>query len=260
MLHKIIAEKKKEVERLKARLDLETIEKTIRDAEAPLPFVERLLTSERKVSVIAEVKKASPSKGVIRPDFEPVSLARQYEAANVDAISVLTDEKFFQGNNGYLAAIKKEIRNIPLLRKDFMIDPIQVYEARMIGADCVLLIAAALEPRQLGELSRLAEELGMDTLIEVHNREEIEQTLSNANPSVIGINNRNLKTFETTLKTTEQLLPFIPKDLPVISESGIRSKEDIDCLASLGVRGVLVGEHFMRQQNIAAAVEELVGA
>ncbi|RKD25712.1 indole-3-glycerol phosphate synthase [Ammoniphilus oxalaticus] len=258
MLHKIIAEKRREVESLKRRLDHGKIEEALGAVAAPLPFVDRLLSSKRKVSVIAEVKKASPSKGVIRPDFDPLALAQAYADANVEAMSVLTDEKFFQGNNDYLTTIKREIPTTPLLRKDFIIDPLQVYEARLIGADCILLIAAALEPRQLSELADLAAELGMDTLIEVHNEAEIEQTLAHTKPSVLGINNRDLKTFETTLKTTERLMSFIPSDLPVISESGIRSREDIDYLAGLGARGVLVGEHFMRQQDITVAVKELV--
>lgn len=259
MLHKIVAEKTREVESLKEKLDPKQMEGALSRLLPTLPFAKSLIQSERRVSVIAEVKKASPSKGVIRPDFDPLTLALEYSDARVEAMSVLTDEKFFQGNKDYLTQIKTKIPHIPLLRKDFIIDPLQVYEARLIGADCILLIAAILEPKKLTELSALANELGLETLIEVHNRQELEQVLEHVRPSIIGINNRNLATFETSLQTTEQLLPFVPHDLPVVSESGIHSKEDIDYLAGLGVRAVLVGEHFMRQDDVSLAVKELVG-
>jgi len=260
MLHKIAAEKQKEVEILKETLSQAKIDEALRTALPTLPFVDSLLKSHRKVSVIAEVKKASPSKGVIREDFDPVKLAGEYAKAKVEAMSVLTDEKFFQGNKRFLTSIKKEIPNIPLLRKDFIIDPLQVYEARMIGADCILLIAAMLEPKQLKELAILAKELTLDTLIEVHSEEEIKMVLEHIEPSVIGINNRNLKTFETSLSTTEKLLPLVPNHIPVISESGIHGRADIEYLEKLGARAVLVGEHFMRQDDVSLAVKELVGS
>lgn len=259
MLHKIVAEKQKEVEILKETLHQANIEDALRTARPTLPFVDSLLRSHRKMSVIAEVKKASPSKGVIREDFDPNALAGEYAKAKVEAMSVLTDEKFFQGNKAFLTSIKQQVPTIPLLRKDFMIDPLQVYEARMIGADCILLIAAILEPKQLKELGSLAKELGLDTLIEVHNAEELNMVLDHTEPSVIGINNRNLKTFETSLTTTEKLLPMVPRHIPVISESGIHGRADIEYLERLGVRAVLVGEHFMRQDDVSLAVTELVG-
>ena len=196
---------------------------------------------------------------MIRPNFDPITVANEYAKAKVEAMSVLTDEKFFQGNKQYLTSIKQGIPGIPLLRKDFIIDPLQVYEARLIGADCILLIAAILEPKKLVELASLAKQLGLDILIEVHNQEELKQVLDHTEPTIIGINNRNLATFETSLFTTEKLLPLVPSHLPVISESGIHSSADIDYLASLGVRAVLVGEHFMRQEDVALAVQELVG-
>lgn len=256
MLHRIVEQKKKEIELLKETFNPNMLEEIL----SIRPFVQSLLNSHRPISVIAEVKKASPSKGLIRPDFEPITIAKAYEQAGVDAISVLTDENFFQGNKGYLQKIKEHIPSIPLLRKDFIIDPLQVYEARSIGADCILLIAAILEAKQLRELDQLAKSLGMDVLIEVHNQEELDLVLSSTNPSIIGINNRNLKTFETRLQTTEELLPFIPPHIPVVSESGIHSRQDIEYLERLGVRAVLVGEFFMRKENIQEAVVELVGS
>ncbi|MEW9669756.1 indole-3-glycerol phosphate synthase TrpC [Ammoniphilus sp. 3BR4] len=258
MLHKIVEQKKKEIEVLKQELNSNQAEKIIADLLPTRPFVNRLIQSHRPVSVIAEVKKASPSKGIIRPDFDPLAIAAAYQKAQVDAMSVLTDVTFFQGSKEYLQLIRQE-SDTPIIRKDFLIDPLQVYEARIMGADCILLIAAILTPQQLAELSSLAESLDLDVLIEVHSQEELEQVLANTSPSLIGINNRNLKTFETSLKTTEELLKYIPTGLPVVSESGIHSSDDIRYLRSLGVRAVLVGEHFMRQQNITQAVEELVG-
>lgn len=258
MLHKIVEQKKREIELLKQELNPNQAERIISDLSPTRPFIDRLIRSHRPVSVIAEVKKASPSKGIIRPDFNPLAIATAYEKAQVDAMSVLTDVTFFQGSKEYLQLIHQEC-NTPLIRKDFLIDPLQVYEARIMGADCILLIAAILTPQQLSELNSLAASLDLDVLIEVHSREELEQVLASTKPSLIGINNRNLKTFETSLKTTEELLKYVPTGLPVVSESGIHSSDDIRYLEGLGVRAVLVGEHFMRQQNITLAVEELVG-
>jgi indole-3-glycerol phosphate synthase len=258
MLHKIVEEKKKEILRLKETTDLKEWEKKLANLAQTRPFAGRLTNSERKVSVIAEVKKASPSKGLIRPDFHPLEIATAYRNAQVDAMSVLTDEPFFQGSKQYLTAIREQF-DIPLLRKDFILDPLQVYEARLIGADCILLIAAILNKEQLVGLSKLARDLGMDSLIEVHNLEELDFVLSHVQPEILGINNRNLKTFETHLSVTEQLMPSVPVQLPVVSESGIHSAEDIQFLEELGVRAVLVGEYFMRQNDIPQAVRELVG-
>lgn len=258
MLHKIVEEKKKEILRLKETVDLREWEKKIDTLPPTIPFVGRLTASKRQVSVIAEVKKASPSKGLIRPNFHPLEIAEAYREAQVDAMSVLTDQSFFQGDNQYLTIIREQF-DIPLLRKDFIIDPIQVYEARMIGADCILLIAAILNKEQLVGLSKLARELGMDSLIEVHNLKELDFALSHVQPEILGINNRNLKTFETHLSVTERMMPTVPAHLPVVSESGIHSVKDIQFLKDLGVRAVLVGEYFMRQGDISQAVKELVG-
>ncbi|MBP1933443.1 indole-3-glycerol phosphate synthase TrpC [Ammoniphilus resinae] len=258
MLHKIVEQKKKEIEQLKDRLNTQELEILLASAPTPRPFMNNLLNSHRSVSVIAEVKKASPSKGLIRPDFDPLRIADAYMSAGVDAMSVLTDEVFFQGSKEYLEQIR-QFSNVPLLRKDFIIDPLQVYEARSLGADCILLIAAILTKEQLQSLSEQAKELGMDTLLEVHNQEEIEKVLSSTNPSMIGINNRNLKNFETRLETTEKLIQYVPASIPVISESGIHSRKDIEYLQSIGVRAVLVGEYFMRQADVSLAVTDLVG-
>jgi indole-3-glycerol phosphate synthase len=259
MLRRIVEEKKKEVIQLQQTMrDIDLILEETGQLPSTRPFIQPLLNSHRPISIIAEVKKASPSKGLIRPDFDPLQIAESYKQAGVEAMSVLTDEPFFMGSKNYLRMIRQEV-NTPLLRKDFMIDPLQVYEARLIGADCILLIAAILEPNQLAELNSLAKQLNLDVLIEVHNREELEMVFESVEPSIIGINNRNLKTFETSLQTTEELMAYIPSSIPVVSESGIHTAEDIRYLQHLGVRSVLVGEHFMRQTDIRLAVEELVG-
>lgn len=250
MLHKIVAVKKREIEALDS-FDLTNLPPT-------RPFIESLKRSERKVSVIAEVKKASPSKGIIREDFHPVELAKAYASARVEAISVLTDTTFFKGSTEYLRAIRQAV-DTPLLRKDFIIDERQIAEARFIGADCILLIAAILDKKQLKHFYETARALDLDVLIEVHDEAELDLVLSTVDTDLIGINNRNLKTFETTLQTTERLMKVMPKGVTVISESGISSPSDIRYLQSLGVRGVLVGEHFMRQPDAGQAVLDLVG-
>ncbi|GAB7387520.1 indole-3-glycerol phosphate synthase TrpC [Bacillaceae bacterium] len=259
MLHKIVERKRQTVAQLKAKYSLEAL----REATSPLPPARSLAQSVkgrmRDVAVIAEVKKASPSKGVIREDFSPLAIADAYERAAVEGISVLTDEPFFQGKNEYLTEIKERV-SCPVLRKDFIIDPIQIYEARLIGADCILLIAAILSAEELAAFHRLAKELTLDTLIEVHTEEELALVLESVpDLDLLGINNRDLKTFVTSLETTERLLPSIPRGIPVISESGISRREDIAALAAWGVAGVLVGEHFMRQRDPEQAVYDLVG-
>lgn len=211
------------------------------------------------MGLIAEVKKASPSKGLIREDFDPVELARTYEAAGADCLSVLTDVQYFQGANEYLTQIRQAV-NLPLLRKDFIIDPLQIYEARLIGADAVLLIAAILSKQQLKDYLQLARDLGMDALIEVHDRSELETVLELQDASLIGVNNRNLHTFEVDLEHTRQLIDLMPKDVTIVSESGISSPEDIKWLASIGAHAVLIGEHFMRQPDVGAAVHHLMGS
>lgn len=260
-LDKIVSTKQIEVEALSLHFNLEEVEKEIAKMD-PCRGFERALTASgrnRNMGLIAEVKKASPSKGLIREDFDPASLAAAYEAAGADCISVLTDRDYFQGSNAYLQTVRDTVK-LPLLRKDFMIDPRQIYEARLIGADAILLIAAILTPVQLGDYHDLAKSIGLDVLVEVHNQEELEGVLQLDKAKLIGINNRDLKSFVTNLKTTEDLIGMMPKDVTVISESGIAGKPDMDYLESIGAHGVLIGEHFMRHDDVEASVNELMGA
>ncbi|MFB9329588.1 indole-3-glycerol phosphate synthase TrpC [Paenibacillus aurantiacus] len=258
-LDRIVATKRQEVASLAETFSLAEYERTIAGMPSCLGF-ERAVTTGRNrgMGLIAEVKKASPSKGLIRPDFHPVELARTYEAAGADCISVLTDEQYFQGSNAYLSAIREAV-NVPLLRKDFTIDYRQVYEARVIGADAVLLIAAILKPAELAELHDIAKSIGLDVLVEVHNREEMDDVLTLGKATLIGINNRDLHTFATDLKTTERLIGLVPPGTSVISESAISSTADIAYLTEVGAKGVLIGEHFMRQPEVGQAVADLLG-
>lgn len=210
-----------------------------------------------RTRIIAEVKKASPSKGVIRVDFEPVKIARIYQEKGAAAISVLTEERYFQGSLDYLAAIRGEVA-IPLLRKDFIVDPFQVYEARVAGADAILLIAACLDRAQMEDLAGLAAELGLDVLTEVHNHRELEKTLL-VGAEIIGINNRDLHSFKTDIATTEKLLREIPSGKVVVSESGINTRADIDRLQAVGVHAFLIGEAMMREADIGAKLQSLLG-
>jgi indole-3-glycerol phosphate synthase len=258
MLRKILETKKEEVARLKADRSIASFLSDIKTLPATLGFRHSLLSSSRSVSVIAEVKKASPSKGLIREPFNPLEIAQEYAHAQAEAISVLTDQQYFQGDLEYLRQIRESVA-IPLLRKDFMIEEIQFAEARANGADCVLLIAAILDGQQLHHFSQVAIDLGMDVLVEVHDEEELDKVLTHTTPSLLGINNRDLRTFHTDLGTTSKLIARIPSDIPVVSESGISSAKDIAYLQENRARAVLVGEHFMRQQNVSQAVIDLVG-
>ncbi|CAM3970901.1 indole-3-glycerol phosphate synthase TrpC [Paenibacillus alkaliterrae] len=260
-LDKIVATKQSEVEALSTRFQLAEAENQISKLEACRGFEHALTASgrNRSMGLIAEVKKASPSKGLIRPDFEPTTLAAAYEAAGADCISVLTDRDYFQGSNEFLRAVRDTVK-VPLLRKDFTIDHRQIYEARLIGADAILLIAAILTPSQLGEFHDLAKSIGMDVLVEVHNQEELEGVLELNKATLIGINNRDLKSFVTDLKTTETLIGFMPGNVTVISESGIAGKPDMEYLQSIGAHGVLIGEHFMRHDDVGQAVNDLMDA
>ncbi|CAM3394946.1 indole-3-glycerol phosphate synthase TrpC [Marinicrinis lubricantis] len=257
-LDRIVAQKKKEVELLSQQTNVAELERQIADMPPALGFEKALsMGRKREMGLIAEVKKASPSKGLIRPDFHPVELARTYEQAGTDCISVLTDVPFFQGSNDYLREIRAAV-DVPLLRKDFLIHPLQVYEARAIGADAVLLIAAILTPQELKELYGLSKDLGMDVLVEVHDQEELEHALY-SDASLIGINNRNLKTFVTDLKKTGELISVIPSGKTIVSESGISSQEDVRTLQQMGAHALLIGEYFMRHADVGAAVLDLMG-
>lgn len=257
-LDRIVATKRREAEALKGAMNLADAERTIAAAPPCRGFEQALRHRHRPVGLIAEVKKASPSKGLIRPDFDPVALARSYEAAATDCISVLTDTDYFQGSNDYLSQVRDAVK-VPLLRKDFTIDELQIYEARLIGADAVLLIAAILTSGQLASFHALAKDLGLDVLVEVHDRPELETVLEIGSATLIGVNNRNLHTFETDLRVTEELIGLMPDGVVAISESAIATPADINFVRSAGAHAVLVGEHFMRQPDPGAAVELLLG-
>lgn len=208
-------------------------------------------------AIIAEIKKASPSKGIIRPDFDPAGLAETYAEAGAVCLSVLTDEQFFQGSDLHLQQARAAIR-LPVLRKDFIIDPYQVYEARAIGADCILLIAAALDDARMQELAATAAGIGLDVLVEVHNREELERALLLRTP-LIGINNRDLHTFETSLQTTLDLLPDMFPDRTVVTESGIHSRADIELMRSNDVHAFLIGEALLKADDPGVKLSEMIG-
>lgn len=261
-LDRIVVTKQQEVEQLKKTFSIEQAKEQIQSLPATRGFRKALVEHpHRAMGLIAEVKKASPSKGLIRPDFDPVNIAQAYELAGADCISVLTDVNYFQGNKEYLTAIHEAV-DIPLLRKDFIIDEIQIYEARLIGADAILLIVAILTPEQLQHYFDLALSLNLDVLIEVHDREELATVLQikgAVEQGLIGVNNRNLKTFDTSLATTVELINLLPEGVPLISESGITGVDDMIYLSDAGANGVLVGEYFMRQHDISAAVSTLMG-
>lgn len=253
-LERILSEKRKEVKRLKTR---QPPNRSFRHADERRSLAEALARGNSPFGLIAEVKKASPSKGVIRRDFDPAALAQAYEAAGAQAISVLTDRSFFQGDLRDLKHIR-EVVNIPLLRKDFIIDPVQIDESAAAGADAILLIAAALTPEQMHGLSHYAQEKGLEVLIEIHTEDELSPAIAAA-PNVLGINNRDLHTFDVSLDVTRRLAPQIPTDVPVISESGISHPGHIQELKRLGLKGMLVGEFLMRQDDVAEGIRYLRG-
>ncbi len=256
ILQKIVAKKREEIAEAKSRCSLAELESQLPGAAPVRDFVSALRQAD-EVGLIAEVKKASPSAGMIREDFNPVAIAKTYAENGASCISVLTDEHFFGGRLAYLTQIRDAV-SLPILRKDFLLDPYQIVEARVAGADCVLLIAECLDDRSLSELYHHALELGMSALVELYDPENLDRVLK-LNPPMIGINNRNLKTFLTDLNHTIRLRQRIPEDCLVIGESGIRTREDVQRLASAGVRGMLVGETLMRSEPIAAKVRELLG-
>lgn len=260
ILDKIAEYKRQEVALARSRRSLASLQRGIDALEdQPRGFLLALQACADSgwTAVIAEVKKGSPSKGVIREDFDPLSIAEIYQENGATCLSVLTDEYFFMGHLLYLAKIR-EVVSLPLLRKDFICDPYQIYEARAAGADAVLLIAAMLDAGQLTEYYALARELQLDVLLEVHDEAELDVALSTG-CELLGINNRNLQTFATDLATTERLLPLIPASHFVVAESGISCRADVLRLQKAGARGVLVGESLMREDDIGAKLKELQG-
>ncbi len=257
ILHRIVARKRVEVAERTKRWPLAELQRRIETVSAPRGFAAALRAriAQGRPAVIAEIKRASPSKGVLRPNFHPADIARSYERGGATCLSVLTDVDFFQGADEHLQDARAAC-GLPALRKDFTIDPYQVYEARALGADGVLLIVAVLEDAPLRELAVLARRLGMDVLVEVHSPEELERALLIDTP-LIGINNRNLHTFEARLDTTLKLLPMIPKDHVVVTESGILLAEDVALMRANGVHAFLVGEAFMRAPDPGARLAEL---
>ncbi len=260
VLDRILEEKRIEVgERSRAK-PLSELRARVREVPPPRGFAKALLpesTGDGVFRIIAEVKKASPSKGVIREDFDPVAIARAYERCGAAAISVLTDEKFFQGRLEHLEAVRREVA-VPLLLKDFIIDPYQVWEARAVGADAILLILAALPGDSLlAHLSRAARDLGMDVLWEVHDEDELRRLVP-FGPRLVGINNRNLRTFEVSLATTRKLMPHVPDGAIAVSESGFFRREELELMRGWGVGAFLIGESLLRAADPGAALEELL--
>ena len=246
ILDEIIAQKHKEIALGKETISLSDMEAAASKITDKREFVASLRAriASKQSAVIAEIKKASPSKGLIRADFDPVSIAKQYEAAGATCLSVLTDEQYFQGSNDYLQQARAAC-SLPVIRKDFMVDVYQIAEAKALGADCVLLIVSALSTTQLAELASYAKSIGIDTLVEVHDESELEIALSNGF-DLIGVNNRNLHTFETSLETTYRLAKALPAGKLLVTESGIHSREDVEQMLSREIYGFLIGETFMR--------------
>ena len=253
ILERILEVKRGEIAAAKERSPLAAVEALARTAGTPRDFVGALRA--KKPAVIAEIKKASPSRGILRESFDPAAIAASYERAGAACLSVLTDRQFFQGDAGHLAAARSACA-LPVLRKDFVIEPYQVYESRAAGADCILLIAACLEKEQMLELERAAKRLAMAVLVEVHDASELETALALETP-LIGVNNRDPNTFETRLETTLELLPRVPRGRLVVTESGILSSEDVERMRAASVEAFLVGEAFMRSPDPGDALKRL---
>lgn len=259
VLERILAHKRSEIETLRAYGTPELLREQAGEAEPPRGFANALRETalERGIAVIAEIKKASPSKGLIREDFDPEALAKSYAAGGAACLSVLTDREFFRGDTQYLEDAHDACA-LPVLRKDFIIDPLQVVEARALGADCILLIAAALEDDRMAALAGEAWKLGMDVLAEVHDAEELERVLRLDDACIVGVNNRDLNTFETSLDVTLALRDKVPAERLLVSESGIHDRDDVARLRAANVPALLIGESLMRRPDPGRALAELL--
>ena len=258
ILDKINAYKRAHIKAMKDVRSIGDLENMAHMAESPRGFIAALknAVAEDRYGLIAEIKKASPSKGLIRADFNPPKLAKAYQRAGATCLSVLTDEEFFQGADIFLVGVKGAVK-LPVLRKDFMLDPYQVVESRAFGADCILLIMASLSDDQAAELESAAEEFGMDVLVEVHNAEEMHRALK-LKAQLIGVNNRNLKTMVTDLATTEELAALVPKGRMLVSESGLNTPADLARMSKAGASCFLIGESLMRQDDVEAATAAIL--
>ena len=257
VLKEICDYKREIVASRKGATSIEELRTRAEAASSPRGFVKALqAASQTGYGLIAEVKKASPSKGLIRADFDPHILAKAYQEGGASCLSVLTDEKYFQGSDDFLLAARAAV-SLPVLRKDFMLDPYQIVESRALGADCVLLIMAALSDDEAQELEGLSTELGMDVLVEVHDAEELERALRLSSP-LIGVNNRNLKTMTTDLATTEELAGNVPEGRMLVAESGLSVPDDLARMAKVGARCFLIGESLMRQPDVTAATRQIL--
>ncbi|MGB2601156.1 MAG: indole-3-glycerol phosphate synthase TrpC [Candidatus Omnitrophota bacterium] len=255
ILSKIIEEKRREIDRAQKQISLNDLKGKASNIYIKSAF-KKNISRRGHVNLIAEIKKSSPSRGVIRVDFNPTRIALAYQASGASAISVLTDERFFDGKLEYLKQVKERV-TIPVLRKDFIIDEYQIYETLVNGADAILLIAQILTQEELTRYLNLTKELGMEALVEVHNEEDVEKSL-NSNAAIIGINNRDLTNFHVDISTTQRLIRLIPDTKVIVSESGIETYEQVMFLKSLGVNSVLIGETFMKSDNIGEKVRELI--
>ena len=258
ILDKILITKKEEIASSKLTKSINDLENDIGNNNVKRPFIaaieEKFICKD--IAIIAEIKKASPSKGIIRANFKPDQIAKSYENGGATCLSVLTDKDYFHGNPRYIQLVKNHCK-LPVLRKDFMIDPYQIFESKALGADCILLIVAALELNQMKELESLANELDMDVLVESHDEHELEKALQ-LNTKLIGVNNRNLKTFDVSLQTTLNLLKEIPNDKITVTESGIFTSQDINLMKQHGIYSFLVGEAFMRDDNPGKSLKKLL--
>lgn len=256
-LKEVIQKKKERIILAKQALPEEELKAKVQGLAPARPFIEAI-NKPRTISLIAEIKKASPTCGVIRPEFNLEEIARIYHETEVQAISVLTEEDFFQGSLSHIEAVKKTASQ-PVLRKDFILEPYQVYESRLAGADAILLIADLLSKDKLSELAETAAGIGIDYLVEVHNERELKKVLGLKNVPLIGINNRDLHTLEVDFRTTEKLFPLMPKEKVIVVESGIKSHQDVLFLKILGVNAVLIGTAFMQEKDIRRKIEEIMG-